>query len=72
MKKKITNLVWTIIPDRLLEDSKGYPTDFCWKVHAILVKLKLTPKLNISKGSWRFMWGDKDITDKIEEIDLNG
>lgn len=69
LKTKVVRFVWRVIPDRLLEDSKGYPTELCWRIHGILVKLHLAAEVKIVKGPFKLMWGDKEITN-IRNLDI--
>ena len=70
MKKQLVRLIWRIIPSRLLEDSKGCPTELSWNIHHLLVKLHLTPELKLLTGkAVKIMWGDEEITN-IQKIDF--
>lgn len=69
MKSKIVKLIWKAIPDKFLYDSKGCPTALSWDIHKLLVKLHLAKEIKITKGPFRIMWGDKEITN-IRSVEI--
>ena len=54
--------MYRFIPDKLLNDKKGYPTKLSLLIYRVQVKLRLREPILISKEPIKFMWGDKEIT----------
>lgn len=65
-----STMIYKLIPKRFLQDKDGYPTSFAWRIYDIEVFLKMRKPIEIAKGPYKFMWGDKEITG-IKEITID-